>query len=1062
MQEILLFFGKHRLSQKLMKMVMAVFLLSYSSILDAQAQAVTITGKVSDAGVGNTLPGVNILIKGTLLGTTTDANGNYAIEMPTGKQVLTFSFIGYVTQSQTIEATSGGLTLDVTLQEDILSLNEVVVTGFGMTSEKKLVGNAVSKINRRDMKDLASPNALSSLSGRISGALVTQNSGDPGGGFSVILRGISTINGSAEPLYVIDGNIVNNASTNVINLNADAQGTSFQAGQNRLIDLNPNDIESIEVLKGASASAIYGSLASNGVVLISTKKAESGEPKITFSTSFMVSELRKEVTLNTFPFRFGFPGDERLSTVGDRLTTIADLRSAADIAANPGTGPVALGGKLVENQFPVTRYNYWDDIFQTAYGTDNYISVSGGNNRTSYFASSSYFKNEGILKSTEFERYGLNLKVNQRLFQDKGNLSAGLIYTNSSSQDLPNGNNFFNPISAVFIIDNVWNVNERDAFGNLLGVERVRLNPLTPIETFDIRQETNRVITSLNFNYSPIEDLTLNYTIGIDNTSLTGNTFQPRVPYPNVAAAFFPDGFASVATSNVFQFNSNLSLSYNKNISNDLSTTTAAGFQWLHREAQSTTAQGRDLLPFVSTINGAQNFFINPSEDQRKFSLWGWYLQETLGYKNFLFLTLSGRVDGASSFGDDERNQFYPKASGSLILSDLDFWSPLTSFWNSFKIRASYGEAGNLTSISEFDRFTLANPVVISGRGGLIPGSRLGQIGIKPERQKEFEVGADMSFFKNKVGIQFTYFNQTIEDLILTTAISPSSGGSDIVKNAGEMENNGIELQADVSVIKKKDFSWSVTGIFSTFNNKVTSLINQQINGDLLRGGGGTQSAIVGHPIGAFNVNFFARNPDGSLLLSPIGLPQVERGDANTNEAQRDPVTGQPIGAPIRKVLGDPNPDWTGGLINTLSYKKLGLRFQFDAVQGFEVYNWNKITGNNVGNGPLAERELRGEVPRGWVAAIGGFIGPRIQEEHIEDGSFIKLREVALSYDLGKLGPFQNVNVSAIGRNLFSIDDYSGFDPETNSAGQNTRVRGDDFGNVPIPRTYQFKLLVSF
>lgn len=1055
---------KHYCQKKwLLRLSMTLTLTFFAASLFAQSGTVRVTGTVTDQSTGNPIPGVNVFVTSSQLGTVTDADGKYAIAVPArGNSVsMTFSFVGYSTLTQSVDVSGQSeVVLDVPLSEDILNLSEVVVTGFGLTSEKKQVGVLVSKVNQKDIKDLASPNALSGLSGRISGAVVTQNSGDPGGGFSVILRGISSINGSAEPLYIIDGNIVNNASSNVINLNADAQATGFQAGQNRLIDLNPNDIESIEVLKGASASAIYGSLASNGVVLIKTKRAESGEPRIDFSTSFMVSELRKDVPLNDYPFRFGFPGDERLSTVGDRLTTIADLRSAAQQAANPGTGPVSLGGRLVTNQYPVTRYNYWDDIFDTAYGTDNYISITGGNGKTNYFASTSYFRNEGILKGTEFERYGLNVKVDQSLFNDKAKLSAGVIYSNSSSQDLPNGNNFFNPISGVFIIDNVWDLNDRDDFGNLLAVERVRINPLTPSETFDITQETNRVISSLAFTYNPTDEITLDYRAGVDNTSLVGNTFQPRITYPNVAAAFFPDGYASVATNNLFQLNSNLSATYRKKFG-AISTATSAGFQWLFRDSQTSIAQGRDLLPFVQTINASQNFFANPAEDQRKFSLWGWYLQETIGYNNFLFLTLSGRIDGASSFGQDERNQFYPKASTSIVLSDLDFWSPLSDTWNSFKIRASYGEAGNLTAIDEFERFTLANPVVIGTRGGLTPSTRLGQAGIRPERQKEFEIGADLSFFRNKLGLQVTYYNQRIEDLILRTAIAPSSGGAEIVRNAGEMTNKGIELQLDASIMKTKDFSWNATVIYSSFNNEVTRLLNQNINGDVLRGGGGTQSAIVGFPIGSYNVNYYARNPDGSLLLTAAGLPQIERGDATTNTPQRN-AAGQPSGDPIRRVLGDPNPDWTGSVINTLAYKKFGLRVQFDAVQGFEVYNWNWVTANNVGQGPTAERELRGELPRGWVAAIGGFIGPRIQEEHVEDGSFVKLREIALSYDFGKVGPFRGLNVSAVGRNLISFDDYRGFDPETNSAGQNTRVRGDDFGNVPIPRTYQIKLSASF
>jgi hypothetical protein len=213
--------------------------------------------------------------------------------------------------------------------------------------------------------------------------------------------------------------------------------------------------------------------------------------------------------------------------------------------------------------------------------------------------------------------------------------------------------------------------------------------------------------------------------------------------------------------------------------------------------------------------------------------------------------------------------------------------------------------------------------------------------------------------------------------------------------------------------------------------------------------------------LGVFYGVYYARNADGSLLLSPLGLPQVERGNDLTGEVQRD-GNGQPTGTPIRKVLGRSAPTYSSSFINDFSYKRFSLRIQFDAIGGFDVYNWNSITSNNVGASPLAEQELRGELPRGWVAAIGGFIGPRIQEQHVEKGDFIKLREVSLTYSLGRIKMFNDLSISLVGRNIFSIDDYSGYDPETNSAGQSTRVRGDDFGTVPIPRMYQLKVTASF
>ncbi len=1043
--------------------MMGLIFLAWQGVQAQQLQYV-ITGRITDQTTGEPLAGTTVNIENTGYATATDIQGNFTLtaRLAPGDYKITYRLVGYSRNTQSISlSTQSNVSLDVvSLNEDLMRLDEVVVTGPSMASERKTLGNSVGTISAGQIKDLATPNPLSALSGRTPGAIVTQNSGDPGGGFSVILRGPSTIAGSNQPLFIVDGVIASNNSENVINRNADAMGTNFAAGQNRLIDINPADIERIEVINGGAAAAIYGSLASNGVVLITTKRGSQGKPRVTFSTSVSVSELRKRLEFNDFPFRFGIPGDERLSTVGDRLTMVADLRP--DRVANPGTGPSALGGPLVEDLYPVRRYDYQDNIFRTAFGTENFLSISGGSDQSSYYGSVSYTNNEGILLNTNFQRYGARFRVDQR-FGTKAKLSAGLAYTNSSSKDMPNGNNFFSPISTMIIIDNVWDITERDALGNLRHVEQQRVNPLSVLETFDITQETNRFIGDIKASIYPLDGLSIDYTLGLDTYSLVGNTFQPRLPYGPVAATFFPDGYASVAVSNFFAVNQDWVASYQKKINDDFSSTTTLGAQLIYRKQSFTGAEGRDLQPFVQTIAAAQNFFNNPVGGRSEASIWGYFLQQTFGYKDYLFLTLAGRIDGSSLFGKEQRNQFYPKVGLSFVLSDMDFWknSSLGTAWNTLKLRASYGEAGNLTGIRPFTRFTNASPIIMPIGGGFVPSAQLGQEDIRPERNKEFEIGLDMSFLNNRLGVQFTYYNQQIEDLILNRTLSPSEGGSTIEQNVGTMENRGIELMITGSPLRTSDFRWDATFSLNTFRNRITKLIQSGRAGVLLRGGGGTQSAIEGQPLGVFFANHYARNPDGSLLLSALGLPQVERGDDSTGEIRRD-ASGQPTGDPLRKVLGSPLPTYSAAFINEFTYKKFSLRVQFDALGGFQVYNWNKITSNNVGASPLAERELRGDLPRGWNAAVGGFIGPRIQEEHVEDGNFIKLREVAFTYNIGKLAGFDNLNLSLVGRNIFSFDNYTGFDPETNSAGQADAVRGDDFGNVPIPRLYQLKITASF
>jgi TonB-linked SusC/RagA family outer membrane protein len=1023
----------------------------------ASFSQVRISGKVTGSdGKGISL--ISVAVSNTTFGGVTDADGNYSFtaDLKPGNYTLEFSGVGFRSKEQAFSVgTESSYTVNSSLVEDALKLDEVIVTGTNVRTSKKQLGNSISTINAKQLENTGSSNLNAMLNGRVMGAQITQNSGDPAGGISIKLRGVGSVFGSSEPLYIIDGVIVDNSSANVINLNADAQGAKIQTGANRLVDINPNDIERIEVINGAAAAAIYGSRASNGVVQIFTKRGRGGKTKVSLVTSLNFNSLRKRLELNTVPFRFGVPGDARLSTTGDRLTTIANLTGTV------GTGPAALGGRLIEAKYPVTRYDYQDDIFNNSIGTDNHLSVSGGTDKGTYYMSASYLKNDGIIRNTNFQRYGLNVRGDINI-NKWAKVTAGALYTNSTSKDLPNGNNFFSPISTMTIIDNVWNVNERDANGNLLAVERVRMNPLSVIETYDLRTETNRSVADLKVNLTPIKGLNIDITNGFDTYSQSGNTYQTRVPYDNVAPSFFPDGYVSYARFNYYQWTFDGVASYKFNLHKEIQSTSSAGYSTQYIKTTYGAQEGRDLIPIVRTIGAAQNLFTLPIDLRTQQSVFGYFFQQTFGYKNKLFLTAAGRFDGSSAFSEEAQNIFYPKASLSYNLSDEDFWSKgnLSKWFNTLKLRTSYGKAGNLTGVGPYDRFVSYLPITYTG-GGFGPRNSIGNEDIRPEIKAELEVGADMQFFNGRMGLQFSVYNQKITDLILPFNIAPSNGATSLVDNIGEMTNKGIELMLTGTLVKSNDFRWDASLLFNKNDNKITKLYKNA--GFIGLDATGTQGVLEGQPVGVFYINYYARSADGSLLLRDVNgfkLPQVERGDAATNIPARD-ASGQPTGTPLRKIIGDPNPDYTATFVNEFSYKNLSLRIQLDRVAGFEVYNWDWITRNNVGNGKLVEKELNGEVPRGWVAAIGGFIGPRIQEEHVQDGSFTKLREVAISYTLKKLKFAENMKISLIGRNLISWDDYVGFDPEINASGQSV-IRGNDFGAFPIPRVFQISLITNF
>lgn len=1052
-----------------LKPLFLILALALPMLAFSQKVNTAIRGTVTDS---DQLPliGVNVFILEGRAGTITDLNGYYEINaaLDPGTYTLQVSYVGYTTYTEKIEIGEGSTLFnkDFVLSPDILDLDQVVVTGASPTTTRKQLGNNVSVVDGNSISSSGSVNTLGALSGKVMGAQITQNDGNPAGGISVRLRGPSSINGSSDPLYIVDGVIVDNSSTNVINLSADAMSTGLVGGQNRLVDINPSDIERIEVINGASAAALYGSRAANGVVQIFTKRGKSGKPSIEFSTSVSLSQLRQKVFMTDYNQRFGVRGSDRLSTTQDRLSILLTLGLSEATLQAQGVDFVKVGPVnrlLITDKYSVQRYDMQDEVFTNALGTENYLSVNGGNDKTQYFASFGYTNNNGIVKNTNFTKYTGRLRLNQTL-ADWATLSAGIAYNYSLSQDLPNGNNFFSPISTMFIMDNVWDLTERDAVGNLMPVEPVRVNPLTVIETFDITQRTNRSIGDIQLNLFPVEGLTVNAILGYDTYSLVGNEFHPRIPYPGVAAGFFPDGYVSNATSNVTLLNHDLTVNYTRDLNSSLTSTTTAGYQIQHDRTHFTAQEGRDLAPFVQTIAAAANLFSAPVQRIAERSIWGYFLQQTFGYREKLFVTLAGRVDGASTFSPENQTNFYPKASGSWVLTDYLKNSSLGDKISSLKLRASYGQAGNLTGIGPYDRY---NNYLIGQLGGLsavTPSTVLANPDVKPERMTEMEFGADLALFKNRLGVNVTVYNQDIQDLLLTRPLPPTVGGNFIVTNEGGMTNKGIELMVQGSPIATSKVRWDLGLMWSRNRNEVSG-----ISGVLfLRGSDGAQAAINGQPYGVFYGRYYARNANGELQLTSQGLAQPERGEQTTilEGTPNRGADGQPVasGAELRKIIGDPNPDWFGSVTSDLSVGKLSFRVQFDAMWGFDVYNWNRITQNNVGQGALAEKELKGEVARGYVASIaGGVTGSRIQEEHVEDGSFIKLRELSLAYNLGKVGRvFENMNVSLIGRNLISFDSYQGFDPETNSAGQTDRVRGDDFGNVPIPRMIQLRLGAKF
>ncbi|SMO36744.1 SusC/RagA family TonB-linked outer membrane protein [Solitalea koreensis] len=1022
-----------------------VFLfISFQSL--AQKKSYVIKGKVIETGTNAPLPGVLVNITNTNFGTSTEGSGNFSLtaNLTPGKYKIVFSLVGYKSQTKTLElGSSEQVSINGELGSDVTGLDEVIVTGTSIGTTRKQLGSYVSSVSSEQLNKGVATNALSALQGKTAGAQITQNSGDPAGGMSVRLRGISSVNSSSEPLYIVDGVIVNNSTTRVTNTTSNYDGGNFvgNIGQNRLVDINPADIERIEVLNGAAAAAIYGSRANAGVVQIFTKRGSAGAPVVGFSTSLTFSKLRKRIDVSHAPTKFGGSPDVQTQDI--------------------------LTPSLV-NTTPVTRYDYQDAIFQTATGTDNNISVSGGKEDTKYYTSLSYFSNEGIVQNTDFKRFNFRANLDQKLAK-WASLTAGLNYVNSNANEKPDGNSFFSPMNSVTIIGNFHDIYARDLSGNLKAVgERGRVNPLSVIEEIQQKEETNRVLGNLGIKVFPVKNLTIDYTAGVDTYSQNGTTFIPAYPY-NVSDAFFGggptldparNGYSGKANNNVLQFNNEINGTYIIDINKDWGSTTQVGYSYQYEKGTYSLLQGRGLVPLVETVNGASTP-IAGSDLRNELWISGGYLQQNFKYRDHLFVTGAIRVDGSSVFGKDERSQVYLKGNLSYILSSAQYWEKLgvSDWWDLFKLRIAYGESGNLTGIGAYDRFNGYNSQSYLGKSSLFSSTQLTNPQIKPERQQELEIGTDLSFMKNRIGVTFNWYKKRVNDLLFPTIIAPTTGFSSLQDNFGSLENKGYELVLNAVPVRNKDFAWNASFIFNHNRNKGYGLSQPLL---LLSTNAGAPVAIIeGQPIGVFYGTYFATDASGNWILNANGIPLTERGIQNGPldvTVQRD-ANGLPLSTAttLRKVIGDPNPNYTSSFINDFTYKKLSLRVQLDAVQGVDVFNADWRTRQGVGNGLVAEKEHEGLLPRGYIAGVYS-----IEEWRIDDGSFVKLREISLGYNFGKVKFFKDLNVNVSGRNLISWDNYKGYDPEVNGPGQSTVLRGIDFGSVPIPSTFSIGIQAKF
>ena len=975
----------------------SVFLLlavAAGAVAPAAAQTRRITGRV-EAARGVAIAEAQVEVAATRIQTTADSRGAFSVTVPEGPAELVVRAIGY--RSQRVQVPVGVDAVTVTLARDVFRLEDVVVTGQATGVQRRNLPNAVATVTAADLGDTPTPSIEQQLQGKVAGADIQTNSGAPGGGVQVRLRGITSINATAEPLYVVDGIVVSDVSIpsnqNAVTAAAGGSNPSLnQDGQvNRIADLNPSDIDNIEILKGASASAIYGGRASNGVVIITTKRGRVGRPQVNLTQRFGVFALSNEF------------GSRRFA-------------SAAEVDAVYGEGTAA-----ANNFDPAADYNLERQLAgRKDLSFETTASLSGGTEDTKYFASASVKNDEGIIQNTGFQRQTLRLNLDQRFSpRISATINTNLLHT-KAGRGLTNNDNTGTSYYVVF--------SATPSFANLTQGEDglFRENPFTPsnpLQTAALSKNDEDVwrllggsTVTLSVLQSAQQSLQLISTGGVDFFSQKNDLFfPPELQFePNDGEA----GTALLSNSDNLNLNLSSNLVYTfAPAGSGFSSTTSAGLQYGRRTLNIFRIVGRETVGGQSNVDAAVN---QQSSLQRSLiKNLGYYIQEELlTAGDRLLLTAGVRADQSSLNADSKKLFVYPKAAASYRFDRSG------GLFTGFKLRAAYGESGNEPLFGQI--FT---PLDATGRVGGLPGlvvrGTTGAPDLRPERQREFEGGIDAILREDLASLELSVYQKNVSDLFLPRALAPSSGFETEFFNGGKLRTRGVEMALAIQPIRRASATWLFRTTFSTNSSRVTELEVPPF----LAGGFGTA-------LGAF---------------------RIEEGASPTQIVGNDTL---PDGSIHVVKLGDANPDFRMSFTNDFTFGRFSLHSLLDWQKGSSILNLTKLL---YDFGSVTEDfadPIEGSTQTVGQRRLAGFT--RTASNYLESASFLKLREVTVSYDLpdGTLsrlfGATRYVRLSVSARNLFTSTPYTGLDPEVSNFGNRPIDRNIDVAPFPPSRSFWF------
>lgn len=1055
--------------------IMLAFLL-FAGLNFALAQTRTISGIVTSSEDGSAIPGATVQVKGTTVGTTTDLDGKYMLEVKPGYKVLVFSYVGMKTKEVTLGNQNQ---INVVMDPDVLQMDEVVVTAIGITKSKKALGYNVQDVSSADIAKSGNTDVVNALQGRVSGVTITKASGAAGGASYITIRGATSIIGNNQPLFVVDGVPIDNSGG--------GGSVAGVATSNRAQDINPDDIASVSVLKGGAATSLYGIRGANGVIVITTKKGKATKGKkinVSINSSTTISKISQVPELNT-KYAQGWAGTWYSGFFASWGPKISESGYSKDpsVWSYPGfdvDGAIVPKADADPSLGPVKTYNQFD-FFQTGITNNNSVSLSGGNDKSNFYISASDMRDEGVIPNNLIRRNTFKVSGQTEL-SDKFKVSGNANYMIDGGDRIQQGSNTSGVMLGLMRTPPTFNNAAGYKFPD--GTQRNYRhgggydNPYWTANENLYFDKTNRILGNLQVDYFAAKWLHFTFRPGVDYYN------RYRKEHFAIGSRTKSVGQVTVSSYNHFDLNSDLLAYMNWNL--DEKTALYANFGWNLQQRKSNYVWGQATglsIPDFYNLSNSANVLTGESTFEKR--MMGVFFDVGVSYNSTLYLNVTGRNDWSTTLPEGANSFFYPSVNGSIILSELPFLKdneilPYFKIFSSYAITANdasaystltyYGQA----SIGDGWTDGISFPLTTGGvsYNGFTYGNTMGSVDLKPERTRTFEVGTNMKFIKNRLGLDVTYFNNLSTDLLLPVDVDPSTGFYSMYQNAASMSSKGFEISLYATPVQMKNFSWDIQVNFSKIKNVVESLA-PNVNSIFLGGFTDPQvRAVAGEEYGTIYGYDWMRDANGNVLI--------------------DDATGYPAGDYTLRPLGKVNPDWTMGITNSFHFGGFTVYALVDIRQGNTMWNGTRgaldyfgaagetmTRDNNYvfsgvkahwSNGVLVAdagspaNDIAVKLDQTWRTSGegSGFTGPTV--DYLEDASWVRLRELTISYNFNKLlkdSWVDNLEIYFTGRNLWLSTPYTGIDPETSLLG-GSNAQGMDYFNMPGTKSYLFGVRWSF